>query len=255
MRHCALNVVLYGPRSKRWAMTEMHSSSVARSADRFELGASALTWDGTSLTIDVDEHAAPIPLPLKGRIRVRPHHVTDRVALLDPAARHRWWPIAPAAHIEVEMTTPALAWNGEAYLDTNNGDEPLAAAFANWDWSRMHQADRSLILYDMRLRGGGEHLIAMDIDRQGRLATLPEQPRAALAGTGWRVPRTVRSVTPDAARVLKTFEDTPFYNRSLIQSDLGEGPIQGVHESLDLDRYTSPWVQTLLPFKMRREWA
>ena len=62
----------------------------------------------------------------------------------------------------------------------------------------------------------------------------------------------IRPLHDTAARVLRTLEDTPFYSRSMIVSgnDINHG--SAIHESVDLDRFASRWVQTLLPFKMPR---
>ena len=49
--------------------------------------------------------------------------------------------------------------------------------------------------------------------------------------------------------MLRSFEDTPFYSRSLLG---GMGMAPAIHESVDLDRFASRWVQALLPFKMPR---
>jgi carotenoid 1,2-hydratase len=49
-----------------------------------------------------------------------------------------------------------------------------------------------------------------------------------------------------------TFEDTPFYNRSHVRTVIQGEALDGFHESLDLDRFASPWVRMLLPFRMPR---
>jgi carotenoid 1,2-hydratase len=66
----------------------------------------------------------------------------------------------------------------------------------------------------------------------------------------WGVARPSRS--DGAGRVVKTLEDTPFYTRSMIETELlGETRIS-MHESLDLRRFASTWVKCLLPFRMPR---
>ena len=40
-------------------MTERGRSRVARDASSFTIGPSSVRWDGTRLTIDIDERAAP----------------------------------------------------------------------------------------------------------------------------------------------------------------------------------------------------
>jgi carotenoid 1,2-hydratase len=52
--------------------------------------------------------------------------------------------------------------------------------------------------------------------------------------------------------VRQTLEDAPFYSRSLLQTQLLGSPATAIHESLDLDRFASRWVQCLLPFRMPR---
>jgi carotenoid 1,2-hydratase len=47
-------------------------------------------------------------------------------------------------------------------------------------------------------------------------------------------------------------EDTPFYARSNVAGRLLGENILAFHESLDLDRFDSRWVEVLLPFRMPR---
>ncbi|MFD0938632.1 carotenoid 1,2-hydratase, partial [Methylobacterium trifolii] len=67
----------------------------------------------------------------------------------------------------------------------------------------------------------------------------------------WRMPRETRSDDGRAA-VLRTFEDTPFYSRSLLAATLDGQPVRAVHESLSLDRFRNPLVRLMLPFRMPR---
>ena len=50
----------------------------------------------------------------------------------------------------------------------------------------------------------------------------------------------------------RTLEDTPFYARSELETSLGGRRMAAVHESLSLERFSSPLVQTMLPFRIRR---
>jgi carotenoid 1,2-hydratase len=52
--------------------------------------------------------------------------------------------------------------------------------------------------------------------------------------------------------VVRTLEDTPFYARTALQTSLGGQRMAAVHESLSLERFCSPMVQTMLPFRTRR---
>jgi carotenoid 1,2-hydratase len=53
-------------------------------------------------------------------------------------------------------------------------------------------------------------------------------------------------------KLLRTLEDAPFYTRNMISSHLDGEEMTGVHESLSLDRFNSPIVQRMLPFRMPR---
>jgi len=250
--HVALNVAVYGGAGKRWAMTERRRPALTRDAQRLRIGASGLDWDGARLKVTIDERGAPIPLPVRGEVRLYPEAVTRRRFALDPAGRHRWWPIAPAARIEVDLEQPARRWEGVGYFDTNHGDAPLEADFKRWDWSRAHADGEAGIIYDATFRDGTDALLALACRPDGRVDDVAPPPRIELPTTGWRVARGTRDAAPDQVCVRRTFEDTPFYARSLLDTTWRGHPALAMHESLDLDRFAAPWVKLLLPFRMPR---
>jgi carotenoid 1,2-hydratase len=51
---------------------------------------------------------------------------------------------------------------------------------------------------------------------------------------------------------LRTLEDTPFYNRNVVATQIGGERLTAMHESFDARRFAAPWVQALLPFRMPR---
>ena len=245
-RHCALNVALYG-RHKRWAMTER--GAAGRGAGTLAIGPSAMRWDGSALTIEIDEVTMPVPSRLRGVVRVYPEAINPAGFVLDAAGRHRWRPIAPCARVEVEFRQPALRWSGTGYFDTNEGDEPLEAAFIDWNWSRAPLREGAAVLYDVRRRDGSDLSLALRFGRGGGMERFAAPPVTALARTKWRVARATRA---DAARVLRTLEDAPFYARSVLSASLLGEQTEAVHESLSLDRFRLPVVQAMLPFRMPR---
>ena len=251
--HCAMNVVLYGARS-RFAMTERGAASLSRNADHIAIGPSAMHWDGTALTIRIDERgvAAAAPAPRHGAARAprasRPARSTSTAA-----GRHRWWPMAPSSRVEVAFDEPGLRWSGSGYFDTNDGDEPLGAAFSRWTWCRADLPDGAAILYDVPppRRGRPEPVAALLRRRQPPRDPPAHRRRPAddARSGGW--PASTRS-DDGRARVLATYEDTPFYARSLLASTLCGEPVRAMHESLSLDRFRNPLVQLMLPFRMPR---
>jgi len=252
--HCALNVALYSPGAGRWCMTERGRRSSRRGRDEFVIGPSRLHWDGQCLQVDVDERGAPWPRRVKGRIRIWPEQLQRYSTPLDASGRHRWGPIAPSARIEVDLPDPGLRWQGHAYLDSNEGDEPVESAFERWDWSRARLTDGStLVHYDLQWPQSAaqpDKLLSLRFDPHGEVETLPTPASQDLPRTAWRLPRRMRSAKP--VRVLRQLEDTPFYQRAMLELPLGERTVQAFHETLSVPRLVRPVVQAMLPFRMPR---
>ncbi|WP_405231358.1 carotenoid 1,2-hydratase [Lentisalinibacter salinarum] len=250
--HCTLNAVLYRPRSKRWAFTERRTARVERSADEFRIGPSRVRRDGDDLLFEIDEVTVPVPTRLRGTVRVRPEIPGAGPYVLDTEGRHHWQPLAPRARVEVDLSSPASHWSGSGYLDSNWGDDALERDFVGWNWSRMDAGQDTAVLYDAVRRDGSRHSLALRFAPDGGTTNFEAPPAAILPATGWRVARTTRAEEPGGARVLRTLEDTPFYARSIVEAQLFGETLTGIHESLSLDRFASPWVQCLLPFRAPR---
>jgi carotenoid 1,2-hydratase len=233
-------------------MTERGRGSVARSDSMLRIGPSSLCWQGGTLKIDVDEIGAPLPKRIRGTIRVTPSGFSGRSFALDAGGNHIWQPIAPRTQIDVQLDRPDLHWRGTGYLDSNFGAEPLEARFSRWSWSRAHLAEDSVVLYDARRRDGTDAAMALRFSPDGGVQAMPPPPRADLPRTGWRVVRETRNDPGHAVRLRKTLEDTPFYARSLIETQLYGERGEAFHESLVLDRFASPVVRAMLPFRMPR---
>jgi carotenoid 1,2-hydratase len=247
-QHCAMNVALYQRRGGHWAMTERGAKRLQRSADTLRIGPSALHWDSATLTAEIEERCAPIPRRLHGRITIRPQIRQNDVFFLDAGKRHRWQPIAPVASVDVTFDAPEIAWSGEAYFDSNDGDVPLAEDFSTWQWARMGNK----ILYDVEYPDGARQDLALDIGPDGTATRFLAPPAQQLPATLWRMQRAVRGDSGRDVRLIKTLEDAPFYARSMIASQIAGEQLTGVHESLSLRRFSAPWVRALLPFRMPR---
>ncbi len=249
--HCALNVALYSRSARRWAMTERGARHCSRDAERFVLGPSQLHWDGQALHIHIDEVALPLPRRIHGRITLHPGTLFNFSTPLHPGGRHRWGPLAPSARVEVDLAQPAQRWSGSAYLDSNEGDEPIARAFTEWDWSRSPLPDGSTaVLYDLEPGTPQERLLALRFGTDGRVETFQAPPRQRLARTLWGIPRRMRS--DGAVRIAQQLEDTPFYQRAVLHSQLLGVQVESFHETLNVPRLVSPVVQAMLPWRMPR---
>ena len=253
--HCALNVVLYGGRQQRWVMTEFARAHVQRSATQFTLGTNDLHWDGQRLRISIHDRSAPRRQAVRGLVTVEPQPLVNCQFALDRAGHHRWQPLAPSARVKVEMDAPEIRWQGRAYVDSNHGDAPLARDFHDWDWCRGHHEAGTDMLYDVHTRDGERRGLALSFDAQGQCAEHTPPARVVLPTSHlWRMRRGTQSQNGQA-RVVQTLEDTPFYVRSVIETRLRDRTVRAVHESLSVDRFVQPWVQTLLPFRMRYQGA
>lgn len=250
---CSVNVALYGEAGKRWAMTERGRGALTRDATQIRIGPSGLDWDGTTLTIRIEETTVPVPSRLRGIVRVRPTALTGASFALDGAGLHVWRPLAPCCDVEAEFSRPDLSWRGHGYLDSNRGETPVESAFVCWDWSRAALPDGAAVLYHATRRGpDGDVGLALRFDRAGTVSHFEASKRIALPDTLWRVPRETRGDATAEMTLASTFEDTPFYARSMLTGTLLGQPASAVHESLSLDRFAAPWVQAMLPFRMPR---
>ena len=252
LNHCAVNIAIYGETGARWAMTERGQSQVERSARVLRIGNSSLQWQGGVLKIDIDEICAPIPKRIRGSIRVTPSGSPERYFWLDAVGNHIWYPIAPRTHVDVSLERPDLHWSGTGYLDGNFGTEPLENGFRDWTWSRAHLKRDSVILYDATRRDGTDVSLALRVDQDGHIQAQEPPCTVRLPATAWRIARQARADAGHAVLLRKTLEDTPFYARSIMETQLcGETAVL-FHESLSLDRFDTPIVRAMLPFRMPR---
>lgn len=251
-QHCSLNVAIYSPVVGRWAMTERAGRHIRRSADEFVIGPSRAYWDGQDLVFEINERSAPFAKPVTGEIRVTATALQPLRFALDERGGHFWHPVAPRARMQVNLQRPDLNWSGNAYLDRNQGNEPLESGFTDWTWMRASHPDHTTVIYEVNRRGASPLALARRFEHDGRSKPIAMPAQAQLPGTGWRISRSARADTAQDATVVRTLEDTPFYARSELSVRLDGHQTPAIHESLNLDRFASRWVQTLLPFRMPR---
>ena len=234
-------------------MTERGAGAVSRSAHEYCVGRSRMAWDGSCLTINVDEVTAPLPSRIRGHIRLHPSAIASHVVALDAAGRHGWSPIAPRARVEVSLTQPGRLWQGDAYFDSNWGSRPLEADFTSWTWARAPLGDGAAVIYDVARRDGSALPVALRYGADGAAQPFEAPPVRALPRSFWRLPRVTRSECD--ARIVQTLEDAPFYGRSVVRSRLCGHDVTAMHENLDMRRFDTWWMRLMLPFKAPRRFA
>ncbi len=156
------------------------------------------------------------------------------------------------------MPAPGIRWQGSAYLDSNFGNEPMEDRFYDWQWSRAHILGNSggrdtAVFYEGRRRDGSDFALSLLFGADGQPRALEAPPKSPLLPTCWLMPRYTRSDTWGQAKILKTWEDTPFYSRSALATQIEGQPAIGVHESLSLSRFRSKPMQWMLPYRMPRK--
>lgn len=247
--HAVINVCLYGPSWRRWVITGWPRHEVERDATQLRIGRSRLELAPDQLRVDFDDRASPFRQRVRGSLRIWPTVRREEVVTLEAAGRHLWYPMAPCGRFEAVVEGgPSFA--GSAYQDANSGDEPLEDALHAWTWVRQPRPDGSTaVLYDVMRTREPELRISRIFHPNGGFEALEADPVQPLPRGWWGVRRHTRG---DGARFAEAFEDGPFYTRSLLETSLGGHQGPAMHEWADLDLFVKPWVQFLLPFKMRR---
>ncbi|MEN0086924.1 MAG: carotenoid 1,2-hydratase [Pseudomonadota bacterium] len=247
-------------------MTERGHEQLTRDASLFQVGPSDLTWDDEGgLTLNFDEVSVPyptndfLPAKLRGTVKLKPNFVSDTVFELDDKAKHRWWPIAPSSKIEVTFDGPQKTnwpqpdWSGEGYLDCNWGMEPIEDAFQYWNWARGESEDgTTTLIYDTYLKSGRNDMLALSYSPTGELSHFDPPAKSALGKGFWGVQRLGHHDVGHRPKLVRTFEDGPFYTRNVVDTHLNGAPVRMMHESLSGDRIGKQWVKALLPWRMPR---
>ena len=237
-------------------MTERGREAVSRDKYDLEVGPSAVRWDGNVLEITIEERDKRLFNPFRrrvsGTVRVHPEALNPTSFALDPAKNHIWHCMAPRARVEVTMDEPGLSWSGSGYFDHNRGAEPLEEGFRVWHWSRAHMKSGAVVCYEGERGDGSLFASAIRFGADGIPEEAPLPPIAGLANSKWGIERRTRSQI-GVAEVRKTWEDTPFYARSELSSQLYGEDVVAVQESLDMRRFASRLVQFMLPYRMPRE--
>lgn len=250
---CALNVALYGSK-KCWAMTERNAAGVKRSPNRFELNKSCVTKTDAELRFDIDEWTVPIPRRVRGKVSISLNHSSPDAYPIDSQQKHFWQPLAPHTRIEVNMNSPDLSWEGNCYVDSNFGRCALETTFKQWHWSRAHLSNNTtLVQYDTEELNGHTAQNTWNFNQSMASEVHTINAQKPLKTTPiWRIKRHTRIEGSANIENLRTLEDTPFYARSSYETTIDGVRANCMHESLNLKRFASPWVQCLLPFRMPR---
>lgn len=253
--HCCLNVVTYG-KGGRWTMTDRGRDALELSESQMTIGPSSLNWDGTALTITIDERSTPHGQRLKGKVTLTPSAVTDVELPLCEDGAHIWRPFAPVADIDVQLEKSGWSWSGHGYFDANFGTRALEQDFDYWTWGRFPTEAGACCFYDATRCDGSHLAAAITFDKNGHAHTVQSPPRASFKPAFWGVHRETRADLGFAPHEVMPMLDAPFYNRAMVETKINGEVVTGVHESLDLSRFRKPWLMPMLAMRVprRKNW-
>lgn len=240
-------------------MTDRGASALKLSEDTFTVGPSQFHWDGTSLTIDINEVATPHCDRVQGQVKIHPSSISDVEIPLHDTGRHVWRPFAPASDIEVNLNKSGWQWTGHGYFDANFGTAALEDDFSYWTWGRYPLENGTACFYDATRRDGTDDLaVALMFDASGGVQTFEAPPpKTTFNRSLWAVRRETRADTGFRPTQTKMMLDAPFYCRAGVQTKINGQISNGVHEALDLNRFRSRLIKPMLAVKVprRKNWT
>lgn len=237
-------------------MTDRRSGVVSRQTNQLNIGPSSMVWDGQNLIIDIDEVSSwPLISRMKGRITIQPKLNFDVELPLSADGAHVWKPFAPIARIDVDLNNPDWQWSGNGYVDSNKGTRRLEDDFDRWTWARFPTKSGALCMYHITCRDGSEASGNISFSNNGQSSSRPGLSQASFATTKWGLKRAVGCDHGAHPRQVMSMLGGPFYNRCLVQTEVDGERLTGVHETLDLRRYTSPLVKWMLATRIPRKWS
>lgn len=249
--HCCINVALYG-KGWRWTMTERGKESLTQSTDKLQIGPSSYTWCNGKLIIAINEISTPHFDRVLGTVTITPKHVTDIEVNLTEDGSHVWRPFAPNAEIDVEIDKKGWNWKGHGYFDANFGTRALEQDFSYWTWSRLPCKDGSIAFYDADRRHDNPLSVSLKFRSDGSVEQITAPPQTRLSRSLWAVKRKTRSDIGYKPTQVKHMLDAPFYTRSAIKTRIDGEEITGIHEALDLNRFSSPFLKPMLVMRVPR---
>jgi carotenoid 1,2-hydratase len=238
-------------------MTDRGRDALSLSDDTFSVGPSQFQWDGTSLTITIDERSVPHFDRVQGTIKLHPKGVTDIEVPLHSDGSHIWRPFAPSSDIEVNLNKSGWQWRGHGYFDANFGTSALEDDFDYWTWGRFPVSDGSVCFYDATRKDQPDDLaVALHFDETGKATEIEAPPLTKFRRSLWGVRRETRADQGFTPRQTKMMLDAPFYCRAGVETKINGQITSGVHEALDLRRFASPLLKPMLAVKVprRRNW-
>jgi carotenoid 1,2-hydratase len=111
---------------------------------------------------------------------------------------------------------------------------------------------RTSVIYDVREKNAQENVLALTFNPNGTIDHFEPPPRQALPKTIWGIQGHMRNQSPEGLEVVQVLENTPFYTRSVLNSELLGEKVLSFHETLSVPKLTLTSTQFMLPWRMPR---
>jgi carotenoid 1,2-hydratase len=246
----AFNLALYGP-MQRWIYTERAAEPHPQ---MFQLGNNRICWKSPEiLQLSCHDTTVPWQQHVRGEIEIHfapPSAESSRYAhKIDKAGNHLWWPVSPYGQASVDLRHPKLSFSGTAYHDMNYGVRALADDFWGWHWQRErhHEHNYTDIHYRVLGRDHSSYHHAYRYHDLGKTEPLLAQAPKVFGRSKWGLQQWGSRL--QGIKKHTVLEDSPFYTRTLLTKSHQQ---HIMHEQLSLRRFEQPWVQKLIPYRLRR---
>ena len=261
----SFNLAIYEQGRPALYLLQEHAPDAAR-RDQTEwcFGDTRITRAGNALHLAISAPIPGSPDRLVGTIRVSGAEWTRRVGGPAPQERsHGWCPQLGPCNASVDLVHGAdrFSYNGPAYADRNEGDQPLhALGIDRWVWGRATWPDETRIAYVLWPEGGGAPTpyairILSNGDAIVSEATV-ETGRNAFSPWGEATPSSL-TLTVDGEHFLTLatqhpVDNSPFYARSLGRGTCALGERPAMIESCTPRRIDPGWFRPLLSMATHR---
>lgn len=266
----SMNVAVYQGGMPRFYLLQEIDPQDARwdpETDRWEFGQSRITLDRTSdgrhhLRVTLDCPVPGMPDRLQGTVEVIGHErIHEGDGHGDP--RHAWTPLMTACPGTAKLRCGDWSADitGRAYHDRNSGVQPMhTLGIDRWWWGRLALPGRELIYYHLVPEDPGEdtQTLVVEVDSNGR-TRLAESARVEILDTrrsiyslSWTT--RLRFWDPDGqevrVRMTAGVDDSPFYQRLLIEGTCGGESGRGVAELVVPDAIDPDWMRWLVGMRV-----
>ena len=266
----SLNVAVYqGGQARFYLLQELDPQEA-----RWDVEADRWTFGDTRIRLERGEDgerdlhiALDCPVPglqdrLSGTVEVRGR---ERIHEGEPHGdpRHAWTPLMTACRgtAQLRCGSWSATLDGRAYHDRNSGIQPMhTLGIDRWWWGRLAFPDRELIYYHLvpEALDAPAQTLVVEVHSSGRTRVVEDgrveiqATRRSLYSLAWTT--RLRFWDPDGeevqVRMQAGVDDSPFYQRLLIEAECAGEQARGVAELVVPDAIDPDWMRWLVEMRV-----